>query len=551
MTANHPAKNAGRRRPRRAAVGLGCVTLLVLMSVTAWAGPAAELPASVRAALARSGVAESALSVSVEALDADAARPGTRSTSAPPPARTVLRWQATEPRNPASLMKLVTTFAALELLGPDFTWTNRVETTGRVHDGVLDGNLVLRGSGDPKLVVERLEALLAEVRAAGIVQVRGDIVLDGRIFEPVDPNPARFDDEPLRPYNARPEGLLINFKAVVYRFIPEPERGRARIEAQPPLAGVELPESVPLSTAPCGDWRARLRADFTDPDRVRFEGAYPLACGVREWPVAYPAPERYAPRVVEALWRAGGGTLTGRVRWIAPGEAPVTQPLLQARSLSLASIVADINKFSNNVMAQQLFLTLSAVEQGQGSFAASRERLRRWWQQRLGAVAEAPEIENGSGLSRHARLSAEALAAVLRAAVHSAVAEPFIDSLGVAGIDGTVARLRERRPDSPLLGRAWLKTGSLRDVAAVAGYVRSASDRLYAVVAIVNAPEAPAARPALDALLEWVAQDAPSPGRTQARALPQPEPATPDKPQATKSVTARNMPEENSNDRSF
>jgi hypothetical protein len=117
-------------------------------------------------------------------------------------------------------MKLFTTYAGLSLLGPDHVWRNRVYTDGPVRDGVLQGNLVVRGSGDPKLVVERLQELLVQVRAAGVREVRGDIVLDRSVFD-LRERSEPFDDEPLRPYNVGPDGLLLNFKAVVYKFTPD------------------------------------------------------------------------------------------------------------------------------------------------------------------------------------------------------------------------------------------------------------------------------------------------------------------------------------------
>ena len=260
----------------------------------------------------------------------------------------------------------------------------------------------------------------------------------------------------------------------------------------------------PLAAGPCGDWRAALRADFSSPDRVRFTGRYPGACGERLWPVAYVEPRAYAARVVQAMWGAAGGTLAGKVR---EGPTPAGARLwVSAESLPMGDIIADINKFSNNVMAQQLFLTLSSKTQGSGTFEGSRQQLQRWWRERFGEQA-APVLDNGSGLSRQERTSAASLTALLRRAASGPLSAPFANSLGVAGVDGTVARMRERNGGSEALGRAWLKTGSLRDVAAVAGYVNGRSGQRYSLVALINHDNANAARPALDQLVEWVVRD--------------------------------------------
>jgi D-alanyl-D-alanine carboxypeptidase/D-alanyl-D-alanine-endopeptidase (penicillin-binding protein 4) len=231
--------------------------------------------------------------------------------------------------------------------------------------------------------------------------------------------------------------------------------------------------------------------------------------------VAYPAPELYAPKVIEALWQEAGGRLGGQVRYgTLPAQAKL---LLEAPSLPLNDIIADINKFSNNVMAQQLFLTLSSEMGSPGRFEASRLRVTRWWRDNFPGLP-APVLDNGSGLSREERSTGQALTALLHAASASPHAQVFQASLSIAGVDGTAQRLRERLPGSPLMGQAWLKTGSLRDVASVAGYVQGQSGQRYSVVGIVNHPNASQARPALDALLEWTVCDTNNTPQTRAAA---------------------------------
>jgi len=405
--------------------------------------------------------------------------------------------------NPASVMKLFTTYAGLQLLGPDFTWRNRIYVDGPVQGGVLQGNLIVRGSGDPKLVIERLQDLIAQIMAQGVREVRGHIVLDRSVFDVSVPS-TPFDDEPLRPYNASPDGLLLNFKSVIYTFSPDPAHGQARVRSEPPLAGLAVPIDVPLRNGACQDWRSELKADFSQPLQTRFAGTYPAGCGERAWPVAYPWPDDYAPRVFQALWQQAGGQLTGQVLY---GQTPAqARLLLQAPSLPLGEVIADINKFSNNVMAQQLFLTLSSELGAPGRWAASRLRLEQWWHRQFPELPP-PVLDNGSGLSRSERSTAQALTALLQKASQSPEAAAFKNSLSVAGVDGTTARLKDRLPQAAAIGKAWLKTGSLRDVASVAGYVQGDSGRIYTLVAVLNHTNAQQARPALDALLEWTVHD--------------------------------------------
>jgi len=470
------------------------VALVVLMLWLApWTDAAARLPPAVLQALAKANVPPEAVAVVVQDVSG--------------PVRTRLAWRADEPMNPASLTKLLTTYAALDLLGPAWTWTTPVWVQGSVDaDGVLDGNLVIKGSGDPKLVLERVWLLLRRVQQLGIREIRGDIVLDRSAFVVPEQNPADFDGEPLRPYNVRADALLLNYRAFVLTLTPDAQRNVAAIGFEPPLAGVKVDANVPLLAGPCEDWRGALKADFSDPQRIRLAGGFPAACGERAWALAYGEPKVYNERLLGGLWRELGGKLGGTVR---DGPAPATRPTFEVASPALADVIREINKFSNNVMAQQLFLTLGLQRGGAGTPEGAREVLRRWLQDRLGPKnLEGTVIDNGSGLSRETRLSAQTLARLLQSAFASPVMPELMASLPVSGIDGTLTRSR----GAP--GRAHLKTGSLRDVAGVAGYVLGPAGRRMVLVALVNHPNASAARPAFDALVQWAVTESAGPPPT-------------------------------------
>jgi len=465
---------------------LACL-LGILLSPAGAAQPD-TLPPEVITALSRAKVPAQALSVVVQ--EVGSTRPD-------------VVWQARQPRNPASLMKLVTTFAALDLLGPAWYWLTPVWLQGSVRspgpDGVLEGDLVIKGSGDPKLVLERVWLLLRRVRQAGVREIRGDIVLDRSAFSQTGQSPADFDGEALRPYNVQPDALLLNYKSLLLTLTPDPARGVANVVSEPALAGLRVDATVPLAAGACDNWRGALKADASDPARIRFLGSYPADCGEKAWPQAYAEPSSYNARLIEALWRDVGGALTGSVR---DGSAPVAPPTLLFASPPLAEVVRDINKFSNNLMAQQLFLTLGLQFAGTGSADAARKTLAPWLVDKLGDRAAEIVIDNGSGLSRESRLSAGALAQLLQLAWASPVMPEFVSSLAVSGLDGTLRR-SPAMAAARVVGRAHLKTGSLRDVAAVAGFLLAPSGRRYVLVAIVNHPNADAARPALDALVEW------------------------------------------------
>ncbi len=489
----------------------------MLLGAAAFARPAA-LPPPFAAALQRAGIAPAAVAALVEPLDERTPRRG-------------FAWRPDIPVNPASVMKLVTSFAALDTLGPAWTWSTPVWLQGELRDGVLDGNLVIRGSGDPQLVQERVWLLLQRVRGLGVRTIRGDIVLDRGAFSLATSDPATFDGEPLRPYNVAADALLLNWRSVQFRFTPDPARGVAHIALEPALAGVRVVGIAPADTGPlapadlplvttgaCGPWRTTLGPQFGDPTRPRFTGRYPAACGEQTWALAYPEPARYDERLLLGLWAEMGGAVVGRVR---EGTAPSNPPTFTIASPPLAAVVRDLNKYSNNVMAQQLFLTLGTVWGGSGNgsgsddtAAAARAGLRRWAAERFGERAAAGlVVDNGSGLSREGRVTARFLARLLQAAWSSPVMPELLASLPADRIDGTLASADAPSDATSVPASrhgAHLKTGSLRDVAALAGLVLADSGRRYLLVAIVNDPAAntPAARAALAALVHWTADDA-------------------------------------------
>lgn len=441
------------------------------------------LPPQVDAALARAHLPREAVTMLV--APADGAGP------------VRLSFRADAPVNPASIGKLATTIAALDLLGPAFTWRTPVYLDGPVRDGTLQGDLYIKGSGDPKLAAEQVWLLLRRVRSLGIRFIAGDIVLDRSAFDIAAGDPGAFDGESLRPYNAVPDALLVNFKSLVLTFTPL--AGQVRIDSEPPLAGVQIPVAVPAARGACNDWRAGLQADFSDPARIRFAGAYPIACGERIWPVAAADPATFAERAIAGMWHEIGGRLGGRVR---EGSVPAQLvPAFAWSSAPLADVVRDINKFSNNLMARQVFLTLSLQQQGSGSEAASRAILRQWWHERVGG-SDVPTFTNGAGLSRDERVTALQLARLLQFAWRSPLMPEVVSSLPLAGVDGTASRIRGGG-----VGVAHLKDGSLRDAAGVAGIVDGASGRRYVLIAIANHPDAAAVRPAIEALLDWAVHD--------------------------------------------
>lgn len=410
----------------------------------------------------------------------------------------LVNFNSAQPMNPASTMKLVTTAAALDVLGAHYTWRTKVWADGAIDDGVLQGDLYMQGTGDPKLVVEKLWLLLQRVKRTGITTITGDLVIDDTAFDLPTHQAGAFDGEPLRPYNAAADALLINYKSVALSFTPDTTRGIARIGISPPLVGIEVQDTIPLSNAGCGKWHKKIGAQFGDSRAMTFSGKYPASCGNRSWHVAYRVPEEFAARSIAGMWLELGGNIQGKVRFAAtPSHLRSKKPLVQTVSPTVAEVIRDINKYSNNVMARQVFLTLGLHAHGLGTYANANDAVHQWWRSRLGDTP-APIVENGSGLSRIARIRASSMAAMLQAMWKSPNMPEFISSMPVAGIDGTLRRSRVRVP-----GSAHLKTGTLRDASALAGYVLANDGTYYVFVAMANAPAAANARRAFELLVDW------------------------------------------------
>jgi len=412
---------------------------------------------------------------------------------------------ATTPRNPASVMKLVTTWAALSELGPSYTWRTDFLTDPGVRPdarGALAGPLYLRAGGDPQLQLQDFWTMLRELRLRGVKQI-GDLVIDRSIFGQVATDPGAFDGAPDRAYNASPDALMVGFGAVRLLFQPDPAARRWVPLIDPPLPGLRVEGAVQWSDVRCpGPPVVATEPVVTQQGvSIRVSGQVAGSCGEFSlYRLALSQPE-YATAVFRQLWTELGGTFTGRVRaGVVPPDAVV---LASHESATLGEAIRTINKRSNNVMARTLLLTLGAERGMRPATVAGSDQVAR--EVLAGQGLKMPElvIDNGAGLSREARVSAESLASLLTLAWTSPLMPEFISSLAISGVDGTVRRrLRGREGE----GMAHLKTGSLRDVRAIAGYVLGASGKRYVVVSIVNHEQAAAVRAFDDALIGWLAR---------------------------------------------
>jgi D-alanyl-D-alanine carboxypeptidase/D-alanyl-D-alanine-endopeptidase (penicillin-binding protein 4) len=474
---------------------------------------AVGLPASVRQELKKAHIPQSAVSVEIREVGSHVP---------------LMSINSRRPMNPASTMKLLTTYAALDMLGPAYTWKTEAWLDGELNDGVLNGNLILKGYGDPKFTIEQFWLWLSELRARGLREIRGDLILDRSYYDLPEHDPAQFDDDPVRAYNVGPNALLINFNTLRLRYLPE---GLGlRVVSEPPLDGLTLDNQlIPYGEAVnCDNWDDLFSVQPSG-DSVVLLGDYPVTCGEREQNLSVMPHTRYVGALFSAVWKELGGTLRGKER---DGEVGSNAQLFSThRSDPLSLIIRDINKYSNNVMARQLFLTLGETlplsadtriasestqipeaTPTQSVFPAKSERAGRMnversilamqnWMARNELNFGEVVLENGAGLSRTERISAAHMSQLLQHAYAHPLSAELQASLPILGVDGSV---RKRLRDSPAASHAHLKTGTLEGVKTVAGYVKSKSGREWAIVFFINHPYARRGQDAQDALIEWL-----------------------------------------------
>jgi D-alanyl-D-alanine carboxypeptidase/D-alanyl-D-alanine-endopeptidase (penicillin-binding protein 4) len=446
-----------------------------------------DLPPSVASSLRQAGISRAHVGVVV--WEVGASEP-------------LLAHKALSSFNPASVMKLLTTYAGLDLLGPAYTWKTEVYVDGPIEEGVLNGNLYLKGYGDPSLTLERFWLLLRELKSRGIRDIRGDVVLDASFFPDEFPDPGRFDGDPRRAYNALPSALLVNFNATSLRLTAEGDRLTASVDPLPvPLL---LDNQIKADAGRCLDWRDRLSVDYQSGNgepRLVLAGSYALACGEKSTTINLGDPLDTTAGLFRALWREQDGKLTGTVH---PGSVPETASLvMRFESPPMTDVLRSINKWSNNVMARQLFLTLGAERKGPPARLEKSISVMREWLKSKGIDTSGIVLENGAGLSRIERLRPMNLARLLQAAWQSSAFAELESSLPIVALDGT---MKSRVPDGEVAGHAHMKTGTLAYAKNLAGYLMDRHGKRWIVVFFINDLNAEKGATAQDALLEWLYQ---------------------------------------------
>ncbi|MDN2674784.1 D-alanyl-D-alanine carboxypeptidase/D-alanyl-D-alanine-endopeptidase [Janthinobacterium sp. SUN026] len=445
---------------------------------------------------------------------------------------TVLSHGAERSMQPASTMKLVTTAVGLEQLGPIFRGRTELRTSADVINGVLKGDLILRGGADTDFNADVLAHMLQTLRNQGIVKIKGDLILDRQLFQPARPDigAAPFDESAEFRYNVIPDALLLNTNLIDIN-ISATER-QLSFQMQPPLENVSITSDMKLVKGSCAKWEdgwrpPEYRRDAGGKLQVILHGTFPQNCS-KATSINVLDRNDYADRLFRATWKRLGGTITGTVReapgtGLPPTAEPVgTRMLADHVARALPEVLRDINKTSDNTLARTLFLSLGSLQSDgwlgsrpvamaapEDTASRARQVIQEWFQ-RHHIDTQGMLVDNGSGLSRTGRIAPAQMAGVLQAMQQSPWAPEFQSSLPIVALDGT---MRKRLLNSPAAARARIKTGTLKNVVAIAGYVPDANNQQCVVVAMINSDLVGNGngRAAVDALIEWVARSGATP----------------------------------------
>jgi D-alanyl-D-alanine carboxypeptidase/D-alanyl-D-alanine-endopeptidase (penicillin-binding protein 4) len=476
--------------------------LAIAAALLAWLPAAyAQLPEPVTRALAEANIPEDAISMLVLRDD-----------------KVVLSHLPARPMQPASTMKLVTTLIGLEQLGPVFKGRTELRSAGEVKNGVLKGDLVVRGGADADFSAGALENMLRALRYQGIRKIDGNIVLDRSLFNPArsDVGVPPFDESPEAYYNVIPDALMVNKNMLEIDMRSTGKK--LQVAMQPALERVSIVSEMEVVDGDCAKWEDgwKLPEAVRQKDgriKVVLHGSFPKNC-VASNSINVIDRDDYLDRLLRLEWKTLGGTITGKtIEGVMPPDARL---LAEHVARALPEVVRDINKPSDNTLARTVFLSLGSLEadpaigshplpgSADTTYTRSDQAVRNWMRAR-GIDDSGLVLENGSGLSRLERISPLQMAGLLQAGLRSNWAPEFQASMPIVAVDGT---MRKRLKDSPAAGHARLKTGTLKNVVALAGYVPDANGRLCVVSAMINDDRVGngKGRKVLDTLIDWLAK---------------------------------------------
>ncbi len=386
--------------------------------------------------------------------------------------------------SPASAIKVLTALVALKKLGPDFTYKTEVYAHGPVVGGVLQGDLYLRGSGDPSLVTERLYLLVNDILRSDIKSVKGQIIVDDSTFDQVNVDPARINTDTDRAYNAQVGGLSFNYNTTTVYFRPGNTLGshpRVFVEPDTGYVSVQNKATTGARGTKYSLVASRIKGDMGD--NVVVTGSIPLGLNEQHSYFNITNPRVYAAQAMRWMFGARGFYISGAEVGRKP-LPPGAKKIAELESPPLREIVVLMNKYSNNFIADTLVKTLGREVKGAPGTMEKGLEVIREEATRMGLNTAGFSLVSGSGLTRDNRITAQQFITLLNAAyLDFDVLPELLSSLPIAGRDGT---LKSRMKGTSAYGRLRGKTGTIDGVSSLIGMVQSRGGELLSFAVIMN-----------------------------------------------------------------
>jgi D-alanyl-D-alanine carboxypeptidase/D-alanyl-D-alanine-endopeptidase (penicillin-binding protein 4) len=396
-------------------------------------------------------------------------------------------------------MKLVTTYAGLQFLGPQYQWKTEVLYKGHIKNRHLYGDLIMRGYGDPTLTYADLSEIIERVQQQGIQYIHGNIILDESFFGELQ-NQDLIDDKKYRAYNVNPKSFVVNENTINFNFSISNEK--INIQTFPEIQTLKVINHLKLSEHGCNEWKDALGYEVNTKSNVTeiiFNGTFDKACDSKDIDLSILSANRLSKELFEKLWKMHGGIIEGDFKNTYQKDVN-TYKLYEHQSRPLGLVVRDINKYSQNLIARNLLLTILAENNGIPITENEAGRFVKEFLIKQKLKLDSLEMDNGAGLSRNAKINAEDLTFLLEKAYSGLYMPEFVSSLPNIGIDGT---LKNRGKKLSVAKHAYLKTGSIQNVSAIAGYIFDKNNDIKVFVFMANDPKANESSKIQDDLIEW------------------------------------------------
>lgn len=435
--------------------------ILLILSLSLFVS--AQVPEPIETIIGESGISKDSISISIKETKSNGKR--------------IASLNSNKYRTPASIAKAATTYAALLELGDSYRWSTRIYRDGDISNGTLNGNLIIKGFGDPSLDGKSVSQIVSYIKANGIDRINGNIIIDKSYFDTCDDCSAKFDENPSSPYNAMPSALMFNENTTTLKIV----RGNEIVQNIKDDS-YDITNEITVSDEPCRgrySWPS-VRIQYGERTKVIIGGTLSSSCPpISLTHIIAKAHLSFYGSLKQQL-NDNGVSFDGNLKvkktpnYVSEIATIYSKPIFQ--------IIGETNKKSNNLYARQIFLTTGANKYGTPStLEKSRNALISIFEKNGIRYAKSFKLDNGSGLSRTAKVTTEGFESMLDHA-YDKYQQKWLNALSIAGVDGTI----KRRFPSSLGRRVWMKTGTVDGVKNIAGYVKSSDGTLYTVVIIVN-----------------------------------------------------------------